>query len=138
MNERRALHTMSIYTTETLDTFSVTLKPRTVKSMTVTYSFKATPNVIIFPLSAVVLLSVAALSIPVLDNCSFLNVCVVLENPSVADLLKYRIQFSIGIITASLVLPGLIKNNSVRYHYTHLFFIPLGIAIASFVLPLFL
>lgn len=141
LNDWNGKNSNTIRVTETAYTLSLTIKPKTVKTATVTYSFTGTRNIISFPLIAVTLLSIFAFSILILHQCSFFQVCdtfhiSVTDNSStiltVNDLLEKRIELLSATAAASLVIPRLISNPNIRNDYKYFFLIPLGLSILAF------
>ena len=130
-----------IYITQTAYTFSVTIKPRMIKTASISYSFTGTKNIVSFPLVTISLLSIFSFSIFFLHQCEFFSVCdqfnISVSNNSstlltVNELLEKRIELLSAIAGASLVIPRLISNTNIRYDYKYYFFIPLGLSILAF------
>lgn len=117
-----------IYVTETYNSLSVTIIPDRTKSVYIAYSFSANKNIISFPLLAVGLLSLASVLLLILNNCSYLNACGFLEIHSARVLFDKKVEFLVGVMAASVVLPGLIRNDFIRNTYKYFFLIPLVIA----------
>lgn len=113
---------------ETYSSTSLIIRPEKICSLVLTYSFTANKNVISFPLLAVALLTLSALSLIIMNHCD--SNCIVSE-ATIESLKKTHVQISFGIVAASLVIPGLIRNEFIRNSYKFAFLIPLTVAIIS-------
>ena len=116
---------------QTYFTTSITIRPENLSSLLLRYSFFANRNVISFPLLAAGLLSVSAIFLLIMNHCS--ANCFV-SATTLTSLKNTHVQIAFGIVAASLVLPGLIRNNFIRNYFKFIFLIPLVIAIASILL----
>lgn len=115
---------------ENQDSVTIRIRPNTQQNILFTYSFKPKKSIIAFPYIALGLLASAAFLIAFskfdlfMDVCHSINLCN-FGNPF-AD---RQIQYELGIITASLVVPRLIQNTEIRHSLRRLYLIPIAIGI---------
>ena len=110
---------------------SIIIRPGKIRSLILTYSFTANKNVISFPLLAATLLTISAIFLIIMNHCD--SNCLV-SNATIESLKKTHVQISFGIVAASLVIPGLIRNDFIRNSYKFAFLVPLVFAIIAILL----
>ncbi len=113
---------------QTFYSTSLIIRPKKIRSMLLSYSFTANKNVISFPLLAASLLSISAFFILLVNHCD--SNCLVSDS-TVLGIKNSYIQISFGIVVASLIIPGLIRNDFIRNSYKFVFLIPLALGIIS-------
>jgi len=114
---------------ETFSSTAIDIDTAQIKSLIISYSFTPSKNIISFPIIGACLLSIMALLILVINNCDP-NDCFFAED-IVSSVTTSQIQFLVGIIAASIVIPGLIRNDYIRNSYKYLFMIPVAISIVA-------
>ena len=115
---------------ETHDSLSINPNPEVSQSISLTYSFKPKWPVISFPVSILVFLSLGSLYLFYLNYCPD---CTSLVFDGSSSILLKKIEISLSIILASLVLPRLIKNDYVRHYLLIWYFVPIAISIITIV-----
>ncbi|WP_101477874.1 hypothetical protein [Candidatus Nitrosotalea bavarica] len=125
--------TTPMYVNETSDTLSITIRPDVVKSMDISYSFRANKHVVFFPVLAATVLAIATIPLYFSHQCDWFNACGSTVPPTIQQLIDHRFDFAIGIIAASFVTAGLIRNEAIRHSHNILFIIPLALALISLI-----
>ena len=119
------------YVNETQDSLSITSKPNSLNPIELHYKFKPKFKIISTPLTGIVFLISASIFLLILNDCQ-INGCIRLPIPeNWFSILDRKLEISGAIIGASLVLPRLVTNSSIRHSMLFLYFIPIGLAIYS-------
>lgn len=118
---------------ETVYALSIAINPRIVYDMSITYSFVARRDIVSFPLITLGLLSLTALTMTLFAHWDALHIQQPMPISSADELLAKKIEVGFAIVAASLVLPGLIKNDGIRNDYKVYFLIPIGLAVSIFI-----
>ena len=122
-----------LHKTETFDALSITSNSKIDQPFILHYRFRPKIHIISVPLLALSVLIGASLYLLVQQNCVSDPKCIDTLSQNTIDLLKIKFHIGGGIIAASLVLPRLTNNPSIRHSMLLLYFIPVGLAMLLFI-----
>jgi len=118
-----------VYYNENFDSISITVKPEFPNPVDISYSFSANTNIISFPLIAVGMLSLIAMPLFILRFCDWFMYCINPLPTVLTEIYSHQSEFIIGIVGASLIIPGLIHNHFIRDSLKWFFLIPVFITL---------
>lgn len=113
-----------VYYNENFDSISITIKPEFPNPVEICYSFTENKNIISFPLIAVGMLSLVALPLFILRFCDWFSYCIKPLPASLTEIYTHQSEFIVGVLGASLIIPGLIHNHFIRDSLKWYFLIP--------------
>lgn len=122
-----------LHRTETFDALSITSRRQTDQPIILYYSFRPKIHIISVPVVSLLFLIGAAFYLFIQQNCAADPECVDTLSQNTINLLKIKFQIGAGIIGASLILPRLITNPSIRHSMLLLYFIPVALAVLLFI-----
>ena len=120
-----------MYVTKTSDSLSITAKPTITTDLKLVYSFKPQAKIVTFPIIIIGLLSMSAFFLIMIQDCFSNPLCVLPNEENMIKILDKKVEISVGIIAASLVIPGLIKNPEIRHSLKWGFFFPVFLALVA-------
>ena len=125
-------HQTLMHSNETQDSVTLTSKTGQDKIILLTYSFRPKNEIIALPAAVVVFLSLFGFIIIAFQPCYFDENCVSSLDLGIKSLLDSRLQIAIFLITASLVLPRLVKNDTIRFRISLGIILPVILGIVIF------
>lgn len=121
-----------LHRTETFDALSITSSRQTDQPIILYYSFRPKIHIISVPIASLLFLIGAAFYLLFQQDCAADPDCVDTLSQNTVDLLKIKFHIGAGIIGASLILPRLITNPSIRHGMLKIYFIPVALAVFLF------
>lgn len=95
----------------------------------ISYSFKPDRSIITLPIASIYLLVAFSISLIVAQYYTISNDY---NSPKlVEDLLDLKIELSLFVVSASLVIPRFISNVVIRHKYFWWYFVPIGLTVFS-------
>jgi len=116
---------------KTSDSLSITAKPIITNDLELIYSFKPQAKIVTFPIIIILLLSMSAFFLIIIQDCFTNPLCVLPNEENMIQILNKKVEISVGIIAASLIIPGLIKNPEIRHSLKWGFFLPVILALTA-------
>lgn len=120
-----------MYVSKTSDSLSITAKPIITNDLELIYSFKPQAKIVTFPIIIILLLSMSAFFLIIIQDCFTNPLCVLPNEENMIQILNKKVEISVGIIAASLIIPGLIKNPEIRHSLKWGFFLPVILALTA-------
>lgn len=114
------------YYSNTADSSSILVKANQADIL-ISYSFKPSQSIIALPTTSISLLVAFSISLIVAQHYTISNDY---DSPKlVTDLLDRKIELSLFVVSASLVIPRFITNAVIRHRYLWLYFVPIGLIV---------
>ena len=118
------------YYNNTVHSSTILVKPNQL-NMLLSYSFTPKRSIIVLPIASVCLLIIFSATLII---AQYYTTCCNFGNPKLAeDLLKRKIELSLFVVSASLIIPRFISNVEIRHKYLWWYFAPIGLILISFI-----
>ena len=114
------------YGNDTVDSSSILVKPYQMDIL-ISYSFKPDRSIITLPITSISLLIIFSVSLIVAQHYTISNDY---NSPKlIEDLLDLKIELSLFVVSASLVIPRFISNVVIRHKYFWWYFVPIRLIV---------